>query len=626
MRTAAQGKSTEEGLWALSIENGTPLLRNCSGASFPIRLGGSLSGITDHSDVAQRMLAQSIELAQANADLATIRERFELVNAAASESLWDMTVVAADPVNLSNEFWWSERFRTMLGFTDENDFPNVLGSWANCLHPNDRERTLKAFADHMNDRTGHTPYDIEYQLQLKNGSYRWFRARGSTLRDAQGIPLRVAGSLADISVRKAQEAHICAAQLQADQKTAALIEIKEQMRIEAERRNHEKSHFLANAVHDLRQPIQAIGNALEPLKCAVDSNNILLTHMLIDLAQAAASLMRQQLSAILEISRLESGFVQPELSGIDIISIVNDIVEFLIPVAAQDKVKITFSKIDGEIFIVKSDKQFLNRIFNNIISNGIKYHNDKKTYTAEVKIIIKSMPTCIRVDIEDNGIGIPREYLENNAIFKPFFQLHNRRHENEKGVGLGLSIVNAMLALLPEHRLTVHSIVDSGTTFSLELPRAQALTAIPELVAPATDASALPQVSNLHGKYLLLVEDDPFVRVTTAAMLSNHGILTECATSLSELEQVISTMERSPDLILSDYRLPDGKTALDVARAVEATFGPIPFLILTAGSFGQNPTEPGCGFPVLRKPIASVDLLHAINTMLHAAHDGVQNG
>lgn len=139
---------------------------------------------------------------QAEREIATINERFELVNQATSEGLWDMTVVAGDPVNMANEFWWADKFRSMLGFTDENDFPNVLGSWANRLHPDDKERTLTAFAAHLNDRSGKTPYDIEYRLQRKDGSYRWYRARGATLRDSNGVPLRVAGSLADISDRK----------------------------------------------------------------------------------------------------------------------------------------------------------------------------------------------------------------------------------------------------------------------------------------------------------------------------------------------------------------------------------------------------------------------------------------
>lgn len=87
----------------------------------------------------------------------------------------------------------------MIGFENEQDFPNVLESWSNRLHPDHKDVTLKAFADHLNDYTGQTPYDIEYQLQGKNGEYRWYRATGETSRDSNGLPIRVVGSLKDIN-------------------------------------------------------------------------------------------------------------------------------------------------------------------------------------------------------------------------------------------------------------------------------------------------------------------------------------------------------------------------------------------------------------------------------------------
>ena len=94
-------------------------------------------------------------------DLTDSITRFELINQASSVGLWDMTVIAGDPVNPKNEFWWSQQFRTMLGFTDEHDFPNVLESWSSRLHAEDKDRVLTAFAAHLNDHSGATPYDIE---------------------------------------------------------------------------------------------------------------------------------------------------------------------------------------------------------------------------------------------------------------------------------------------------------------------------------------------------------------------------------------------------------------------------------------------------------------------------------
>ncbi|MCL2765321.1 MAG: PAS domain S-box protein [Treponema sp.] len=128
--------------------------------------------------------------------------KYKLTSNALGIALWDMDVMSSDPINPDNTFIWSDEFRYMLGFSGESDFPNVTHSWSDRLHPEDKERTLNAFAAHLNDYTGKTPYDIEYRLMLKSGEYRYFHAFGTTLRDNNGIPLRVAGALRDINERK----------------------------------------------------------------------------------------------------------------------------------------------------------------------------------------------------------------------------------------------------------------------------------------------------------------------------------------------------------------------------------------------------------------------------------------
>ncbi|MDR3020676.1 MAG: response regulator [Treponema sp.] len=124
--------------------------------------------------------------------------KYKLTSDALSIALWDMDVVNTDPVNPNNKFTWSQEFRNMLGFTGENDFPNVLHSWSSRLHPDDKERTLAAFNAHINDKTGKTPYYLEYRLMRKDGQYRNYRAFGASLRDSNGTPIRVAGALQDI--------------------------------------------------------------------------------------------------------------------------------------------------------------------------------------------------------------------------------------------------------------------------------------------------------------------------------------------------------------------------------------------------------------------------------------------
>ena len=128
--------------------------------------------------------------------------KYKLAIDALNIILWDMDVVVSDPINPSNRLIWSQEFRDMLGFTDENDFPNRLRSWIERLHPEDRDMALSALLAHINDRTGKTPYDIEYRLMLKNGYYRSFHSLGATHRGKGGIPIRVAGAMTDITEKK----------------------------------------------------------------------------------------------------------------------------------------------------------------------------------------------------------------------------------------------------------------------------------------------------------------------------------------------------------------------------------------------------------------------------------------
>lgn len=157
----------------------------------PVRVAGSLRDIHDELERAQEHEA--------------IVTRFELAREMLSDGLWDMAVIAGDPVNPKNPFWWSTQFRRLLGFETREEFPDVLDSWASRLHPEDKQRTLEAFAAHLNDRSGNTPYDLHYRLKMKSGEYRWFRARGQTHRDESGKPLRVVGALVDVHLEHEQE-------------------------------------------------------------------------------------------------------------------------------------------------------------------------------------------------------------------------------------------------------------------------------------------------------------------------------------------------------------------------------------------------------------------------------------
>ncbi|MDF9773306.1 PAS domain-containing protein [Pseudomonas baetica] len=131
--------------------------------------------------------------------------RFELAREMLSDGLWDMEVIDGNPMNPRNPFWWSTQFRSILGFSTSDDFPNVLDSWASRIHPQDKQEVISLFAAHLADRSGRTPFEAIYRIKLKNGEYRWFRSRGQTRRTADGTPLRVVGALVDIHVTRQEE-------------------------------------------------------------------------------------------------------------------------------------------------------------------------------------------------------------------------------------------------------------------------------------------------------------------------------------------------------------------------------------------------------------------------------------
>jgi PAS domain S-box-containing protein len=150
----------------------------------------------------EEMQATKEELVKKQAETAHLIQKFDLITQTTTEGVWDMVVPQNMEFKDETPFWWADRFRQMVGYSNEQDFPNRLDSWANLLHPNNKEQTLAAFNAHLMDFSGKTPYDVEYQLKLKNGQYKWFRAVGNTVRNEQGKPLRVAGTLIDIQALK----------------------------------------------------------------------------------------------------------------------------------------------------------------------------------------------------------------------------------------------------------------------------------------------------------------------------------------------------------------------------------------------------------------------------------------
>lgn len=166
------------------------------------------SSVTDKSGKKPRLvgLLRDIQFErEREEELLKTLTRFELSRELLSDGVWDMEIIAGDPINPNNRLWWSQQFRTLLGFESEGDFPGRLDSFTNQMHPDELADNVEQFLAHLNDRTGQTPLDRKYRLRMKSGEYRWFRARAETRRAADGSPLRIVGSLEDIHVQHEQK-------------------------------------------------------------------------------------------------------------------------------------------------------------------------------------------------------------------------------------------------------------------------------------------------------------------------------------------------------------------------------------------------------------------------------------
>ena len=160
----------------------------CDSAGIVYRIVGLAEDITDQVQVQEFLRAS--------------QERLELVIQGSHDGFWDGHVLPDEPWSSPHTpVWWSPRVKTMLGYTDE-EFPDVLGSWASRLHPEDADRIFAALTAHVERRD---PFDVEYRLLTKGGTYGWFHARGQAIWDKTGQVIRLAGSLRDVTDRKLAE-------------------------------------------------------------------------------------------------------------------------------------------------------------------------------------------------------------------------------------------------------------------------------------------------------------------------------------------------------------------------------------------------------------------------------------
>jgi CheY-like chemotaxis protein len=371
-------------------------------------------------------------------------------------------------------------------------------------------------------------------------------------------------------------------------------------REEADRANRAKSRFLATASHDLRQPLQAIRLINASLQKLTEKSPEL--SELVHHQQVAIDSATRLLNALLDISRLESGAIDPQLSPVSLAVAFADLAREFEPAATAKNLQLEF--MDTQV-VMSTDRTLCTQLLQNLIGNAIKY-----TEKGHVRISQAIDSDALVLKIEDSGVGIPGDKLD--RIFDEYYQI-GPQGTQRLGVGLGLAIVREVSRLLG-YSVAVTSTVGEGSCVSVRIPRHRLLSATE---APAREDGDIPATNGQSRCRLVLLEDNDSVRMATELFLSLEGFETRTAATVADAESLLVQMQPG-DVFITDYHL-DGKlTGLDVLQQLRTQKGRDVPAILLSGDLQSimrvvKTSIPHCRF--LSKPVDTKALLSAITEL-----------
>ena len=431
----------------------------------------------------------------------------------------------------------------------------MLGSWANRLHPEDKERTLTAFATHLNDRSGQTPYDIEYRLQRKDQSYGWFRARGATQRDSGGVPLRVAGSLADISARKEQEERV----MERTNELATLNAVLKSNEIEllaaraqAEQASQMKSDFLANMSHEIRTPLNAV---IGMSHLVLGSELTVKQRDYIEKIQRSSHHLLRLINDILDLSKIEAGKLEVETVEFELSKVLENVANLIGEKCINKGLELVFDVDPALSDCMLGDPLRLGQILINYANNAVKFTESGEVVVRARLLEIRQDGQLVRFDVEDTGIGLTAEQI--SRLFQSFAQADASTTRKYGGTGLGLAI-SKELAERMGGKVGVTSEAGKGSIFWFT-----AFFGRGENVATVL----MPQ-PEMRGRRVLVVDDNSTARLILSEMLRSMSFEVYEAESggrALDMAQAALDAGRPYEVAFLDWKMP-GMDGLETAR------------------------------------------------------------
>src|SRR5215831_9911201 len=379
------------------------------------------------------------------------------------------------------------------------------------------------------------------------------------------------------------------------ERTAELTRLNaalERAKAEADEANVSKTRFVAAASHDILQPLNAARLYVTSL---IERNGAGKDGALIGNIDASLEAVEEIFSALLDISRLDTGVMKPELVEFRIDELLHRLEVEFAPLAREKGLQLVIVPCS---LPVRSDRRLLRRLLQNLISNAVKY-----TPSGRVLVGCRRRGEQLRIEVYDTGIGIPQ--AKQRAVFKEFHRL-DQGARVARGVGLGLSIVERIARVL-HCELTLKSKSGDGSCFAVEVPRAAAAQALK--TAPLSRL----EVGRLDGMVVLCIDNERAVLSGMETLLNGWGCR---VLKGADLVQAVAALEASglePDGLLVDYHLDtgDGLAAIKALRRriCEADGSEIPAIVITADRSPHIREQARAeGAHVLNKPIKPASL------------------
>ena len=373
---------------------------------------------------------------------------------------------------------------------------------------------------------------------------------------------------------------------------------------EAEQANLSKTKFLAAASHDLLQPL----NAARVFAAALAERRMSpRNRTLAENALAALEAVDELLSALLDISKLDAGVLNPSIGDFAIAPL---LAAMEAEHSLQAKARGLGLKALGSSLAVRSDSRLLARILRNFISNAIRY-----TDRGRILVGCRRRGERLLVGVWDTGIGIPADKHE--EIFEEFHRLDT--DGRERGAGLGLAIVQRIARRL-DHDLVLRS-GPRGSLFGVMVPLGTA-------AAASGPPAATAPVTTLTGTIVLIVDNDASVLQAMAALLEGWGCAVLACPSAAGALRRLRALPRPPHLIIADYHLDRGETGLDAIAAVREWAGnAVPALVVTADHGPEIlAAVRDNGHHLLTKPVKPARLRSLMAHLLAGRRDGSSQG